>query len=63
MYVDLPPTHCSQCGSENNEIFSTREFKGIRCRKCGHEKITDLLPPVTAENVKEAYMASERREF
>ena len=63
MYVDMPPTHCSKCDSTDSETFITRREKGIRCRKCGHEKIMDIFGREYSRNAETAFTASPRTDF
>jgi len=64
MYVTLPPTHCSKCGSTDSENFSNANFDGIRCNKCGHQKILNMRHNYRDElNEPKCYTAPERREF
>ncbi len=63
MYVELPLTHCSKCGSEDSEIVTTRNFQAIRCRKCKHEKITHAFQASVQDSANEAFKATDRNEF
>jgi len=64
MHVELPATHCSKCNSTNSENFSNDNFDGIRCKKCGHEKVLNMRRRQRDELLgPAAYMATERREF
>jgi hypothetical protein len=38
MKIDGKPIKCSNCGSTRNESFSRRDYSGVRCLDCGHEK-------------------------
>ena len=62
MYVEIAQT-CSKCNSTDSENFSTRNITGIRCRKCGHEKINSVFTESIAGSIKGVFTASERNEF
>ena len=40
MFYNLSGPKCSQCQSTDREQFQQAGKDGIRCLKCGHEKVT-----------------------
>jgi hypothetical protein len=51
---------CSECGSGNYESFSNRQYHGIRCKSCGHEKKEPYSPSNSTDVEYKKYR--ERRE-
>lgn len=44
MYIHAQDTECSKCKAINNHEYVSREDEAlIRCRSCGHEKITSKI--------------------
>lgn len=48
MFIEIKRTYeCSKCGGNAVENLSDERYRGIRCKRCGHEQ-KDLHPHIKA---------------
>jgi DNA-directed RNA polymerase subunit RPC12/RpoP len=64
MFIEVKQNiKCSKCGSTDYESFSDRQYQGMRCKACGHEKKSPHPHLTATESSGTSWVSSGNRDI